>query len=213
MNDKQRLGCLCPYAHDYQGSNQSLRYISGGACVVCKKLRAKRDIQLWRETHQNHLRVYSKWYEVNRRPTDQRKLYDMKRSKERKEQYRSYHCLHKSERNAISRAYALSHKGERQNYRKANSERYKAAQTRRRAREKALPATLTAEQWLAILAAYQYRCAYCNDKPKRLSQDHVIPISKGGGTIPSNIVPACISCNSRKSTNEPIRIPAIRLLI
>jgi len=31
--------------------------------------------------------------------------------------------------------------------------------------------------------------------------DHVIPLSKGGKHLPSNVVPACASCNSSKGNN------------
>ena len=56
----------------------------------------------------------------------------------------------------------------------------------------------THNQWLRILAAYNGLCAYCGKKFKELTQDHVIPLSKGGNHTASNIVPACTPCNSRK---------------
>jgi len=62
--------------------------------------------------------------------------------------------------------------------------------------------TLTSSEWLDILKKYNYRCFYCGAKlnadnvPQR---DHIIPVSKGGGNIKENVVPACKSCNSKKS--------------
>ena len=88
-------------------------------------------------------------------------------------------------------------------WRKANPEAIRIQQQRRRARKRSLPATLTRAEWEAIKAAYKGRCAYCGKKPKRLTQDHVIPISKGGGTTKENIVPACHPCNVQKFTNLP----------
>lgn len=64
---------------------------------------------------------------------------------------------------------------------------------------------LTTAQWLAIKAAYGQRCAYCGEK-RRLTQDHVIPVSKGGNHTASNIVPACQSCNSSKGARPPQRV-------
>lgn len=61
---------------------------------------------------------------------------------------------------------------------------------------------LTTTQWLAIQAAYNHRCAYCGEK-KPLTQDHVVPISKGGDHTASNIVPACLSCNASKGARLP----------
>jgi 5-methylcytosine-specific restriction endonuclease McrA len=49
------------------------------------------------------------------------------------------------------------------------------------------------------------KCAYCGSTPrknKRLTKDHLEPISQGGGTIPENIVPACFSCNSSKGAED-----------
>jgi 5-methylcytosine-specific restriction endonuclease McrA len=70
----------------------------------------------------------------------------------------------------------------------------------RRARMKGVFADLTTEQWREIKASYNQRCAYCHER-KPLTQDHVIPISKGGPHSAWNIVPACRSCNSRKHNN------------
>lgn len=57
--------------------------------------------------------------------------------------------------------------------------------------------SLTPTQWEQIKKNYNYLCAYCH-KSRTLTQDHVIPLSKGGQHIASNIVPSCRSCNSRK---------------
>jgi 5-methylcytosine-specific restriction endonuclease McrA len=83
---------------------------------------------------------------------------------------------------------------------------------RRRAMKRGLPDTLTRTEWEAIKAAYGNRCAYCGKKQKHsLTQDHVVPLSKRGGTIRENIVPACKSCNSSKRNNLPAK--PVRLVL
>lgn len=81
--------------------------------------------------------------------------------------------------------------------------RSKLAKYKRKATLKTAVANFTAEQWRLIKAAYNHRCAYCGER-KPLTQDHVLPISKGGQHTASNIVPACRSCNSSKGARPPV---------
>lgn len=62
---------------------------------------------------------------------------------------------------------------------------------------------LTYEQWLSVLDQFNYCCAYCLRSALELTLDHIEPVSKGGRHTLCNVVPACKSCNSRKS-NKPI---------
>lgn len=65
---------------------------------------------------------------------------------------------------------------------------------------------VTIEQWLAIVAAWKGRCAYCGKKPKILEQDHVIPLTRNGEHTTANLVPACHPCNASKG-NRPLTKP------
>ncbi len=51
----------------------------------------------------------------------------------------------------------------------------------------------------------EYRCQYCDRKysHSRLSLDHVMPRSRGGGNTWENIVTACLDCNVRKGGRTP----------
>lgn len=44
------------------------------------------------------------------------------------------------------------------------------------------------------------KCAYCGKKATTI--DHIIPVSKGGNSVPGNVVPACQSCNSSKKNKD-----------
>ena len=81
------------------------------------------------------------------------------------------------------------------------------ATPRRRALKMGAPSDLTVKQWRAKLAAYGNHCAYCGVWSKALTQDHIRPLSKGGHHTASNIVPACKSCNSRKSDSVNKYLP------
>ncbi|MBE7463874.1 MAG: HNH endonuclease [Planctomycetes bacterium] len=48
-------------------------------------------------------------------------------------------------------------------------------------------------------------CQYCGlrDHAARLTIDHVLPRSRGGATVWSNCVAACVACNRRKNDRTP----------
>lgn len=46
------------------------------------------------------------------------------------------------------------------------------------------------------------KCEYCGAKDVPLTEDHIIPMVKGGPDIPSNIVLACKECNSSKNDKD-----------
>lgn len=63
----------------------------------------------------------------------------------------------------------------------------------------------THQQWKETVIFFGGECAYCGctmRKGERLTRDHLVPVSLGGLTIQSNIVPACSRCNSSKQDSE-----------
>lgn len=65
--------------------------------------------------------------------------------------------------------------------------------------------TITPADWNAILDYFGYRCAYCLVGGP-LQQDHIVPITKGGGTTIDNIVPACGRCNKKKGNRNLLHL-------
>ena len=59
-------------------------------------------------------------------------------------------------------------------------------------------AYITAKQWAELVDQHEGRCAYCGVSPNVLTQDHVVPVNRGGAHSIDNIVPACQPCNSSK---------------
>lgn len=47
-----------------------------------------------------------------------------------------------------------------------------------------------------LMEKFGGRCAYCPEPATTF--DHIEPVVRGGKTLPGNIVPACVSCNSSK---------------
>lgn len=63
-------------------------------------------------------------------------------------------------------------------------------------RKKAL-GSHTLQEWLDLCKKHNNKCAYCK-KDCKLTEDHIIPLSKGGSNNIENIQPLCVSCNSKK---------------
>jgi hypothetical protein len=88
---------------------------------------------------------------------------------------------------------------------KENPEKHSAICKRRRARLCGAEGSHTAEDWKKLVIKCGYKCQICMKKEpfkqfnKRLTEDHIIPLSLGGSNYIDNIQPLCHSCNSRKS--------------
>jgi len=71
---------------------------------------------------------------------------------------------------------------------------------RYKAKKKDLPATLTKEQWEYCLSYFDHKDAYTGLPMEIISQDHFIPLSKGGWYTIDNIIPCEKSVNSSKQS-------------
>ncbi len=58
----------------------------------------------------------------------------------------------------------------------------------------------------ALFARDGWRCVYCGTASGRLTLDHVIPRSRGGGSVWENVVTSCAPCNLRKGNRLPHEI-------
>jgi len=84
-------------------------------------------------------------------------------------------------------------------YQKRNPEVFKAKNQKRRTTKTLAGGSFTPAEWLALCKKYGNRCLCCG-KRRKLTADHVIPVSKGGTSNISNIQPLCKTCNSSKGT-------------
>ena len=141
------------------------------------KVANSKACEKWREKNPGGVKTISKNYREN----------NTEKVRECKKRYRDPEKAKKH-----SKEYRKSEKGKATNQRR---------HTNRRAREREIINTLTAQEWLDILEKHNYICAYCGtefDCENLPTRDHIISISKGGNNTKENIIPACQSCNSRK---------------
>jgi 5-methylcytosine-specific restriction endonuclease McrA len=85
-----------------------------------------------------------------------------------------------------------------------NPDKHSALSNRRRARELGAEGSYTGEQWTRLKEFYGNVCLCCgvHDSVKKLSVDHIIPLSKGGSHYITNIQPLCRPCNSSKHDKD-----------
>lgn len=96
-----------------------------------------------------------------------------------------------------------------------NPDKLRATKQRRRARERAMPDTFTAQDWQRAVDYFHGRCAVCERQCKDLfgertiAADHWIPLNSPDcpGTVPTNMIPLCHGsddCNCSKGHKDPI---------
>jgi hypothetical protein len=51
-----------------------------------------------------------------------------------------------------------------------------------------------------LLQKFSGKCAYCQQPAT--TWDHIVPVAKGGNSVPGNVVPCCQSCNSSKKDTD-----------
>ena len=117
----------------------------------------------------------------------------------RKESANNWYYKNRESENHKSKIRARKNKEKiairKKNWAKNNPEKIRAQTERRRIRKLQNKEYLITEKEYKKL--YSQPCVYCGSK-KRITMDHVIPVSRGGTHGIGNLVSACLSCNSSK---------------
>lgn len=121
------------------------------------------------------------------------------------ERYREYKRKYSEQNREVLSIRSLAYRAKNIDKEKARQSRYRmnnrdkgnVAKLRRRTLKKNLQANFTVQDWKNTLSKFGNECAYCGES-ENLSQDHFLPLTKGGEYTINNIIPACFSCNSSK---------------
>ena len=77
------------------------------------------------------------------------------------------------------------------------AERKRVWRNNQRTRDRGQRGDLSVAEWMLLLFAHEFKCAYCG-RPYE-TMDHIIPIGCGGGTTLTNVLPCCRECNEKKA--------------
>lgn len=190
--------------------NKEYRQINKEYIEQCRK----KYMELNREKFKEYWKMY---YQNNKEEISVKQKEYYLKNKERKSEYHKYWRINNLDRlrdygkkyrndNSVRlREYRLKNieriRNVQKEYFKNNPEVKRMSEHKRNALKRALPNTLTLNQWNEIKKCFNNKCAYCNSE-ESLTQDHFIPLSKGGGYTRNNIIPACKSCNSSKGNRD-----------
>jgi 5-methylcytosine-specific restriction endonuclease McrA len=147
-----------------------------------------------RQTQEGAVEIYRKWYENY-------KAILKARRKANPELFKLRSRICKTNRAEAIREYQARYN---QMYRLGHAEKLHEARRARRALIAGSAGSVTAKEWSSILEYFGHKCAYCLAGGK-MTQDHIVPISKGGQHTTCNVVPSCGSCNSKKHDRTPIQ--------
>lgn len=128
-------------------------------------------------------------YELN---PDKPKEYQKKYRQENKDKINAYHrkyytTIGREKHNEIKRKWAKTPKGKLLSQVKGY---------RRRSILKDI-GKHSHEEWLSIVEKQEGKCNSCKEE-KKLTKDHIIPLTKGGLNTIENIQGLCLPCNARK---------------
>jgi 5-methylcytosine-specific restriction endonuclease McrA len=222
-DSKTELGPPCKRGHDRDGTGRSMRYKSTRQCVDCMNERRATYGKMHYEANAEAIRERARKNHHSRRDARLARMKTYHESDSYRESREKYYEANRDEileRRRVWReenklaVYRSNHKhyAENREAEKARMKAYRQTErgrlvlrilnARRRARKKgARIEAYGASELEARFAIFGWKCAYCGGT-ESLTIDHVHPLAKGGVDSPTNIVPACRSCNYSKGKKE-----------
>ena len=159
--------------------------------------------KMWQKKNKERLQEKNKqWYINNKEKILEKvKEYALNNKNKRNQYSKKYYIINKEKHKKIVRKYYENNKDKisvyNSQWKKENKDKVNISTQKRYARKHNLLDNFSIKQWEICKKYFNDTCCYCG-KNEKLTQDHFIPLSKGGEYTVNNIVPACRSCNSSK---------------
>ena len=194
---------FCKRGHERCSEN----LFKGGACKLCDKLRdrtednrnryqkdkenQKKRVADYRAANLDTLRIKGKEYARIKRAENPEKRQDSVRRWQKANPDKNY---------AAVKSWIKKHPEKPSEYTR-----------NRRALKAGAVGSHTKEQFYALCRSFGNFCLCCFEE-KPLTEDHVVPLTKGGSNYIENIQPLCVSCNSRKRNLHDTDYRAVLIL-
>ena len=180
----------------------------------CSKCGEVQDIDMFskanahKDGHKGQCKVCVKEYYKNNKDKikEQKKEYNKNNKDRIKERQKKYYENNKDRIKEYDKEYRENNKDRIKEYRETHRIEYKAYVHKRRARIKSNGGSYTKAQWLECLEFFDYKCAYSGEPltVDTASVEHVVPVSKGGTSDISNLVPCVLTYNISKNDTDLI---------
>lgn len=177
------------------------RYVRKGTCCEC----VKENSTKWRLADPARAaRRVKEWIKANsERFRRSRHAYNMKHAAKKKETDRLKYEADPASKQKVNRDWYVANpertKRYRASWRKANPDKVKVYRRTRRARKRGAEGRHTERDLFVQFVVQDSQCNGCGASLLiSCTEDHIIPLSRGGSNWPNNIQLLCLPCNDKK---------------
>lgn len=169
-------------------------HLKDGLTSACKACRAQQSREYYAANRTRYAQVRHDWHIANKESVSARKRVYRDQSLARiTEQQRRWYEGHREVVRKKSKEWKLTH---------PEKVRLMSQRGTRMRRARLGGIVISTENWRGVLEKAGNRCLYCGAVGD-LHIEHFIPVSRGGQSTLTNILPACEPCNKSKGAHDP----------